>query len=88
MKSKIFIACDTTSISKVKNIIKKSNNNKLKIGYKFGLQFLNSKNARKFISTLKKHITFGDFKISDIPNTCSSAIKAISDLKFIQILCQ
>ena len=82
MKSKIFIACDTTSISKVKNIIKKSNNNKLKIGYKFGLQFLNSKNARKFISTLKKHITFGDFKFSDIPNTCASAVKTVRDLNF------
>ncbi len=82
MKNKIFIACDTTSISKVKNIIKKSNNNKLKIGYKFGLQFLNSKNARKFISTLKKHITFGDFKFSDIPNTCASAVKTVRDLNF------
>ena len=82
MENKIFIACDTTSIKKIKNILKNSKSNKLKIGYKFGLEFLNSKNGRKFIHKLKKQITFGDFKISDIPNTCSSAIKAVSDLKF------
>ena len=82
MENKIFIACDTTSIKKIKNILKNSKSNKLKIGYKFGLEFLNSKNGRKFIHKLKKQITFGDFKFSDIPNTCSSAIKAVSDLKF------
>ena len=82
MENKIFIACDTTSIKKVKNILKNSKSNKLKIGYKFGLEFLNSKNGRKFIQKLKKQITFGDFKFSDIPNTCASAIKAVSDLKF------
>ena len=82
MENKIFIACDTTSIKKIKNILKNSKSNKLKIGYKFGLEFLNSKNGRKFIQNLKKQITFGDFKFSDIPNTCSSAIKAVSDLKF------
>ena len=82
MENKIFIACDTTSIRKIKNILKNSKSNKLKIGYKFGLEFLNSKNGRKFIQNLKKQITFGDFKFSDIPNTCASAIKAVSDLKF------
>ena len=81
-KSKIFIACDTTSISKVKKIIKNTQTSKLKIGYKFGLEFLNSKNGRKFVSQLKNQITMGDYKIADIPNTCSSAIKAIKDLKF------
>ena len=81
-KNKIFIACDTTSISKVKKIIKNSQTSKLKIGYKFGLEFLNSKNGRKFVSQLKNQITMGDYKIADIPNTCSSAIKAIRDLKF------
>ena len=34
------------------------------------------------VSQLKNQITFGDYKFSDIPNTCSSAIKAIKDLKF------
>ena len=82
MKSKIFIACDTTSVSKVKKIIKNTQTSKLKVGYKFGLEFLNSKNGRKFVSELKNQITFGDFKFSDIPNTCVSAVKAIKDLNF------
>ena len=81
-KNKIFIACDSTNIPRIKEIIKKSKTSKLKIGYKFGLEFLNSKNGRKFVSQLKNQITFGDYKFSDIPNTCSSAIKAIEDLKF------
>ena len=80
--NKIFIACDSTNISRIKEIIKKSKTSKLKIGYKFGLEFLNSKNGRKFVSQLKNQITFGDYKFSDIPNTCSSAIKSIKDLKF------
>ena len=82
MKIKIFIACDTTSVSKVKKIIKNTQTSKLKIGYKFGLEFLNSKNGRKFVSKLNNQITFGDFKFSDIPNTCVSAVKAIKDLNF------
>ena len=81
-KNKIFIACDSTNIKRVKEIIKNSKTSKLKVGYKFGLEFLNSKNGRKFISKLKNQITFGDYKFSDIPNTCYSAIKTISDLKF------
>ena len=56
-KNKIFIACDTTSVSKIKKIIKNSKTNELKIGYKFGLEFLNSKNGRKFIKSLKNKIT-------------------------------
>ena len=80
--NKIFIACDTTKISKIKKIIKETQSSKLKIGYKFGLEFLNSKNGRKFISSLKNKIIFGDYKFHDIPNTCAYAIKAIKDLKF------
>lgn len=80
-KNKIFIACDTNNISKVKEIIKKTQSSKLKIGYKFGLEFLNSKNGRNFLSTLKNKITFADLKLHDIPNTCISTIKAIKDLK-------
>ena len=79
--NKIFIACDTTNISKVKEIIKKTQNSKIKFGYKFGLEFLNSKKGRIFLSKLKNKITFADLKIHDIPNTCVSAIKAIKDLK-------
>ena len=83
MKKKIiFIACDTTSLKKIKRIIKQTQNSKLIFGYKFGLQFLNSKNGRKFVSSLKNKITFGDYKLADIPNTCASAIKAVRDLKF------
>ena len=81
-KNKIFVACDSTNISKIKEIIKKTQNPKLKVGYKFGLELLNSKDGRKFVSQLKNEITFGDYKFSDIPNTCSSAIKTIKDLKF------
>ena len=79
--NKIFVACDSTNISKVREIIKKTKNSKLKIGYKFGLEFLNSKNGRQFISKLKNTIIFADLKIHDIPNTCISTIKAIKDLK-------
>ena len=81
-KYKVFVACDSESTSKIKRIISNTQSSKLKIGYKFGLQFLNSKNGRKFVSKLKNQITFGDYKFSDIPNTCSSAIKAVGDLKF------
>ena len=80
-KNKIFVACDSTNITKIKKIIKETNNNKIKIGYKFGLEFLNSKNGRNFLSKLKNKIIFADMKIHDIPNTCISAIKAIKDLK-------
>ena len=80
-KNNIFVACDTNNISKVKEIIKKTQSPKLKIGYKFGLEFLNSKNGRNFLTSLKNKITFADLKLHDIPNTCISTIKAIKDLK-------
>ena len=80
-KPKIFVACDTTDPKKIKKIINETRNSKLIFGYKFGLEFLNSKNGRKFVANLKNKITFGDYKLSDIPNTCSSAIKAVKDLK-------
>ena len=81
-KYKVFIACDSKNTKKIKEIIAKTQNSRLEIGYKFGLEFLNSKNGRDFISKLKNKITFGDYKFADIPNTCVSAIKAIKDLKF------
>ena len=81
-KYKIFIACDSANISRIKEIVNKTQSSKLKIGYKFGLEFLNSKKGRNFISKLKNQITFGDYKFSDIPNTCVSAIKSVSDLNF------
>ncbi len=78
---KIFIACDTNNISKVKKIIRFSQTKKLKVGYKFGLEFFNTKNGRAFISKIKNKIIFIDLKLHDIPNTCMSAVKAIKDLK-------
>ena len=80
-KNKIFVACDSNNILKVKNIINKTQNSRIKVGYKFGLEFLNSKNGRNFLSKLKNKIIFADMKIHDIPNTCISAVKAIKDLK-------
>ena len=79
-KNKIFVACDSNNISKIKEIIKKTQNSKIKVGYKFGLEFLNSKNGRFFLSRLKNKIIFADLKLHDIPNTCASAVKAIEDL--------
>ena len=52
-KNKIFVACDSANISKIKKIIKETQNSKLKVGYKFGLEFLNSKKGRTFLSRLK-----------------------------------
>ena len=80
-KPKIFIACDTTNLAKIKNILNESKTNKAKIGYKFGLEFMNSKNGRKFLSTLKKKIIFVDLKLNDTVNTMLSAVKALKDLK-------
>ncbi len=81
MNKKIFIACDTSNISKVKNIIKYTRTKKIKIGYKFGLEFLNTKYGRSYVAKIKKKIIFADLKLNDIPNTCASAVKAIKDLK-------
>ena len=80
-KNKIFVACDSNNISIVKKIINKTQSSKIKVGYKFGLEFLNSKNGRNFLSKLKNKIIFADMKIHDIPNTCISAVNAIKDLK-------
>ena len=80
-KNKIFVACDNANIPKIKDIIKKTHTSQLKIGYKFGLEFLNSKNGRSFVSKLKNKVIFADLKLHDIPNTCASAVKSIKDLK-------
>ena len=79
-KNKIFIACDSTNISKIRRIIDQTKSTKVKIGYKFGLEFLNSKKGRHFISKIKNKIIFVDIKLHDIPNTCVSTIRALKDL--------
>ena len=81
-KNKIFVACDSPNTSKIKKIIDHTKSSKLKIGYKFGLEFLNSKKGRNFVLSLKNYITFGDYKFNDIPNTCAAAVKTVQDLKF------
>ena len=80
MSKNIFIACDTKNISKVKRIIKSTQTKEIKIGYKFGLEFFNSKNGRSYISKIRNKIIFIDLKLNDIPNTMFSTIKAIKDL--------
>ena len=80
-KKKIFIAIDTNKVSKAKKIIRDTQTNKIKIGYKFGLEFMNSKNGRRFISTLRNKIIFVDLKLKDTVNTMVSAVKALKDLK-------
>ena len=80
-KKKIFIAVDTNKISKAKRIIRDTQTNKIKVGYKFGLEFFYSKEGRKFISSLKNQIIFLDLKLNDIPNTIVSAMKSLKNLK-------
>ena len=79
-KNKIFVACDTSNLNKVKKIINQTSSNKLKIIPKFGLQFFYSKDGRKFIEKFKKEFWL-DLKINDIPQTALSAIDSLKDLK-------
>ncbi len=81
MKHKnIFVACDTSDLKKIKRIIKQTQNSKLKIIPKFGLQFFYSKNGRKYLENFKKDFWL-DLKINDIPQTALSAIDSLKDLK-------
>ena len=85
-KQKIFIACDATNPNVIRKIISHTKNNKLDMGYKFGVEFFYSKNGRKFISKLKNKKIFLDLKLNDIPNTCVSTIHSLKDLKNISYL--
>ncbi len=85
-KKKIFIACDTKNPRVVKKIISLTKNNRLNVGYKFGIEFFYSKYGRKFISRLKNKEIFLDLKLNDIPNTCASTINSLKDLKNISYL--
>lgn len=78
---KVFVAVDTQNSKRAKYIIKLTKVKNLKIGYKFGLEFLNSKNGRSFISKIKKETIFIDLKLNDIPNTMKSTLLALRDLK-------
>ena len=80
-KRKIFIAIDTNKVSKAKRIIEDTKSNKIKVGYKFGLEFFYSIDGRKFISSLKNQTIFLDLKLNDIPNTVRSALKSLKNLK-------
>mgnify|MGYP001396988384 CR=1 FL=1 len=80
-KKKLFIALDTNKYNRAAKIVKDTKTNKLKIGYKIGLELMNSIHGRYFVRKIKNKITFLDLKLNDIPNTCVSTVKAIKDLK-------
>ena len=76
----IFVACDTSNITKVKKIIDQTKTKKLKIIPKFGLQFFFSKKGRFFLQKFKSDFWL-DLKINDIPQTALLAIDSLKDLK-------
>ena len=53
MKNKIFVAIDTNDIKKW-YVISNSKLKNLKIGYKFGLEFMNSKKGKFYIKIKKR----------------------------------
>ena len=81
MKKKVFIAIDTTDLKKAKKIIAQSQTNKIKVGYKFGSIFMNSKKGREFVSKLRNKTIFIDQKYHDTVQTMISAVRALKDLK-------
>jgi len=86
MNKKIFIACDTVNLKKINLIINQSKTSKLKISYKFGLEFFLSPKGRIFISRIQNKEIFLDLKLNDIPNTCAAAVGSLRDLKNISYL--
>ena len=80
MNKTIFVACDTSNLTKIKNILKNTKNKELNIIPKFGLQFFFSKNGRKFLEKFNNDFWL-DLKINDIPQTALSAIDSLKDLK-------
>jgi len=81
MKNKtVFVACDTSNLNQINQILKNINTKKLKIVPKFGLQFFYSKNGRKFLEKYKSDFWL-DLKINDIPQTALSAVDSLKDLK-------
>ena len=82
-KNKIFVACDSSDINQIKKIIKYTK--PYNLIPKFGLQFFYSKNGRKFLENYKSEFML-DIKASDIPQTISSALHSIKDLKKIKYI--
>ena len=80
MNKTIFVACDTSNLKKIKNILKNTRNKKLNIIPKFGLQFFYSRDGRKFLEKFNNDFWL-DLKINDIPQTALSAIDSLKDLK-------
>ena len=81
MKNKtVFVACDTSNLNQINQILKNINTKKLKIIPKFGLQFFYSKHGRKFLEKYKSDFWL-DLKINDIPQTALSAVDSLKDLK-------
>ena len=74
----IFVAVDTSDLSQAKKIIEYIK--RYGLIPKFGLQFFYSKNGRKFLENYKSEFML-DIKASDIPQTISSALHSIRDLK-------
>lgn len=86
MKKIIFIACDTNNLKKAKKIISQTQRLNFNIGYKFGLEFFNSRNGRAFIEKIKNKNIWLDLKLFDIPNTVASSINSLKDLKNVRYL--
>jgi orotidine-5'-phosphate decarboxylase len=76
----VFVACDTSNLKKIRNIIAQTKTHKLKILPKFGLQFFYSKQGRRFLEKIKIDFWL-DLKINDIPQTALSAIDSLKDLR-------
>ena len=74
----VFVAIDTSNLNQAKKII--NHTQKHKLIPKFGLQFFYSKNGRKFLEDYRSEFML-DIKASDIPQTISSALHSIKDLK-------
>ena len=81
--NKVFVALDSSNIGQIKKIIKYTK--PYNLIPKFGLQFFYSKNGRKFLENYKSEFML-DIKASDIPQTISSALNSIKDLKKIKYI--
>ena len=82
MNKKIFIALDTNKFNKATKIVENTNTSKLKIGYKIGLELINSMHGRYFVRKIKNKITglIEDHIIfmSDLPKTLAAIISPSS----------